>query len=322
MSAAFIDFARIDPPKAIEAMDYESQLAAAKARLVEILPDWDVADIESDPANKILEAAAYLDLLLRGRINDSIRGMLLAYAKGTDLDQLGANVNVQRLPGETDARFRDRVQQGLWAYTAAGNPAAYRWHAMSVSPDVLDVAVSMPSPGRVDVIALSAQWLRESLVAEDDASIGAALFSDLESPETPPIDAINPLIPVQEPQDSATHNAIRRALAAEDVTPLTDDAHVLSPAVIAVPVTAVLHLQPGPDAALVLADALAALQAYQLQIRQIGHDCTRAGIIDALVVSGVRAVDLSSPTVDVICTDYEVAALLPIDVTVSEVRSV
>jgi len=246
MSGAFIDFARIGPPQAIEALDYEAQLAAAQAKLVEILPDWDVAEIEADPANKILEVAAYLDLLLRGRINDSIRAMLLAYAQGADLDQLGANVNVERITGEADARLRDRVQQGLWAHTATGNPAAYRWHAMSVSTDVLDVAVVSPSPGRADVVVLAAQWLPMEMVSEADAAIGAALFPDLTPPTTGEI-------PVLAPQDSATHVAVRQALAAEDVTPLTDDAHVLAPSVVEVPVTAVLHLQPGPDAELVRA---------------------------------------------------------------------
>jgi phage-related baseplate assembly protein len=315
MSAAFIDFARIDAPDAIEALDYEAQLAAAKAKLVEILPDWDVADIESDPANKILEAAAYLDLLLRGRINDAVRGMLLAYAQGADLDQLGVNVNVERLAGETDARFRGRVQQGLWAYTAAGNPSAYRWHAMTAGTDVIDVAVVSPLPGSVDVVVLAADWLDEP--SEEQAAIGAALFADLTAPSASP-----QALPILADQSSATHSAVRLALAAEDVTPLTDAVQVLAPAAVLVPVTAVLHLQPGPDAALVRADAIAALAAYQQQIRRVGYDCTRAGLLDALVVSGVRAVELTSPAADVVCSDYQVAVLTPVDVTVAEVRSV
>jgi len=316
MAGAYIDFARLNPPQAFESLDYEAQLAAAIAKLQELLPDWDVANIESDPANKILEVTAYQDLLRRARINDAIKSMLLAYATGADLDQLGANVNVERLSGETDARLRERVQQGLWAYTAVGNPSAYRYHAMSAGTDVLDAATVSPSPGRVDVIALAAQWVTDA--TEEQERIGSALFPDLVRPENVPDQAV----PVMQTSSDATLSAVRSIVTADDVAPLTDDVHVLAPIAVEVPVTATLHLLPGPDQVAVLNDALAALENYRLAIRSIGRDCTRAGIIDALVVSGVRAVALSEPAADVIINEYSVAALTPIAVDVSESRSV
>jgi len=86
----------------VQALDYEGPLAAAVARLQGLAPEWDAIDLESDPARKLLEVFAYLDLLLRGRINDALRALLLAYASGADLEQLAANVSVIRLADEAD----------------------------------------------------------------------------------------------------------------------------------------------------------------------------------------------------------------------------
>jgi phage-related baseplate assembly protein len=258
--------------------------------------------------------------LLRGRVNDAIKSMLLAYAVGADLDQIAANVNAARLSGETDARFRPRVQTAMWAYTATGNPAAYKWHAMSASPDVVDAAVSSPSSGRVDVIVLAPKWVDPIGVPAADFGIGQALFPDLAAPASWTDD--NPPVPILADQSSDIHALVRTELQAEDVAPLTDELAVLAPAPIEVTITAELSLYPGPDSDTVLADALEALDVYLLAIRHPGYDCTRAGIIDALVVSGVRAIDLSSPAADVVCTPYQIAAATEIVVTVADARDV
>lgn len=317
---AYIDFARISPPQAIEALDYKARLAAAQDKLAELLPEWDAADIESDPANKVLEVVSYLDLLLRGRVNDAVKSMLLAYAAGTDLDQLAANVNAARLDGESDARFRSRVQTAMWAYTATGNEAAYRWHAMSASLDVIDAVVTTPSAGRVDVIVLAADWVDQADASPADAAIGAALFPGLLAPVT--WTGTGTPIPVLADQSSETHDLVRADLKDEEVAPLTDELAVLAPVAVEVTITAELSLYPGPDAGVVLADAMQALIDYLLTIRHPGYDCTRAGILDALVVPGVRAVDLSSPLADVACTPYQIAAATVIDVTVADERDV
>ena len=48
--------------------------------------------VESDPAWTILEVAAYRELLLRQRINDASRAVMLAFATGADLEHLGQSV--------------------------------------------------------------------------------------------------------------------------------------------------------------------------------------------------------------------------------------
>ena len=52
--------------------------------------------VESDPAYKLLELAAYFKALLVQRGNDAARAVMPAYAQGADLDQIAARYNVAR----------------------------------------------------------------------------------------------------------------------------------------------------------------------------------------------------------------------------------
>ncbi|MFQ3396532.1 baseplate assembly protein, partial [Enterobacter mori] len=51
---------------------------------------------ESDPAMKLLEIIVYREMVSISRFNSGVLAVLLAYAKGADLDQLGANFDVAR----------------------------------------------------------------------------------------------------------------------------------------------------------------------------------------------------------------------------------
>lgn len=91
-----VDLSRLPPPTIVEQISYETILAGMTADLRARLPDFD-ATVESDPAVKILQVAAYREMLNRQQFNDRARGVMLAYARGSDLDQLAALVGVQRL---------------------------------------------------------------------------------------------------------------------------------------------------------------------------------------------------------------------------------
>ena len=92
-----IDISKLPAPQIIEELDYETILAAMRSKLEELLPDWTASDLESDPANKVLEVAAYREMLMRQRINEAARACMLSFAGGTDLDHLAANFGVERL---------------------------------------------------------------------------------------------------------------------------------------------------------------------------------------------------------------------------------
>lgn len=148
-----IDLSLLPAPAIVERLDYETILAELVADFRRRYPDY-TALLESDPAMKILEVAAYRELLLRHRINEAAKSQLLAFAAGSDLDHLAAFYGVARLSGEADAALRARVQARIAGWANAGGAAHYRFHALSASPDVEDAAVVSPAPGVVRIAVL------------------------------------------------------------------------------------------------------------------------------------------------------------------------
>ena len=92
-------------PNVIEELDYETILARRKAAFVALWPEekrdyWrNTLDLESEPVTKVLEESAYLELLLRTRINHAARANLLAFATDRDLDRLADFYGLSRNPG-------------------------------------------------------------------------------------------------------------------------------------------------------------------------------------------------------------------------------
>lgn len=258
--ATSINLADLPAPTIVEPLDFEAIRSAMIADFRARYPEFD-AVLESDPAIKLIEAAAFRELNLRARVNDAARGVMLAYAAGSDLDHLAALLNVKRIDGETDARLRERTQLSHESYTAAGSPGAYIWHALSASLAVKDAAVSSPRPGRVEIVLL-----------------GTA--SDGSLPD-------------------AEMTAVREAINAEHVKPLTDIVTVRQASMIDVDISADLYLYRGPDAAAVTADATAALDRYLDSLALIGRDLALSGVHGALHVAGVQRVELRAPAADI-----------------------
>lgn len=98
-----IDLSQLPAPSVVEPLDYEQILGAMLADLKTRDPSF-TALVESDPAYKILEVAAYRELLIRQRVNDAGRSVMLAYAHGSDLDHLGALMGVVRLEDDGEER--------------------------------------------------------------------------------------------------------------------------------------------------------------------------------------------------------------------------
>ena len=115
-----VDLSRLPAPDIIEALDFETILADAVARMQALMPEFQSRD--SDPATKLLQVFAYFVQLLRQRVNDAARAVMPAYAVGADLDNIAALFGVERLmitppdvvlgiPAvmESDADFRRRM---------------------------------------------------------------------------------------------------------------------------------------------------------------------------------------------------------------------
>jgi phage-related baseplate assembly protein len=120
-----IDLSKLPPPRLVEELNYEAILAEMRGKLRELLPEWTGHELESDPANKVLEVAAYRELLLRQRVNEAARGVMVAFAAGGDLDHLAAFYPETRLPGAL-ATFAAELKLSAELSVSVTVPADYR----------------------------------------------------------------------------------------------------------------------------------------------------------------------------------------------------
>lgn len=289
-----VDLSKLPAPDIVEELSFESVLQAMLTDLQTRDPAFS-ALLPSDPAYKILEVAAYRELLIRQRVNEAGRAVMLAYAAGSDLDQIAANFNVERLvldPGdeeavppipptlESDTALRRRIQLAFEGLSVAGPASAYILHSLSAHADIKDVSVTSPDPGEVVVSVLS-------LTGDGDA--GSEILDAVES-------ALN-----------------------EDVRPLTDHVTVQSAEIIEYQIEAVLTVFSGPDSAVILEAANTSMRDYVSDSHKIGRDITLSGIYAALHVAGVQKVTLTNPTEDIVVDDDEAPYCTDVDVTVGGV---
>lgn len=294
MGSAFssINLSLLPPPDVLEGVDYEATLAAMLAELRERDASFD-ALVESDPAFKILEVAAYYRTLAVQQLNDAARAVMPAYAVGADLDHIAARYAVERLvidPGdpnalppvapvlEGDEDLRRRMFLAFEGLSTAGPVGGYVFHALGADSDVADASVQSPAPGEVLVTVLS---------RTGDGTASAGLLS-----------------------------AVETVLNADDVRPLTDQVSVQSAAILPYAIDAALTVLPGPDSAIVRQAAEDAAAAYAAQQHRLGHDVTLSGLYAALHQPGVQNVDLVSPSVDVVADDGQATYCSGITVTV------
>lgn len=284
-----IDLSRLPEPDVVQALDFETILAARKADFAARFPEFS-AFLESDPAIKLLEVGAYQELILRQRINDAARAVMVAFAIGADLDQLAAVFGVTRrqiapAEGETPAIFetddelRRRVLLAPDSYSVAGPAAAYVFHALSASGDVADVSATSPAPGEVVVSVLS---------IDGDGTAPQALLDLVEA-----------------------------SVGADDVRPLTDQVTVQTAQIVPFAIDARLTLYPGPDADLILTTATRGIENLLARQRRIGRDVTRSAIIAAAHVGGVQNVDLVSPAADIAVDGTQAAHAQAVSITIA-----
>lgn len=278
-----IDLSQLPPPDVVEALDFEAVYEELRAAFATLYPDHDVL-LESDPAIKLLELAAYREIQLRARINDAARAVMLAYAIGADLDNLAALFDTKRWAGETDASLRARTQLAPERYTVAGSIGSYIYHGLSAHPDVADIGAISPQPGAVTIYVLS---------RTGDGTASEALLA-----------------------------TVAATLSAENVRPMTDSVMVQSASIVSYTVQAELTMLPGPDSTVVLATAQAAINAYAAAQHAMRRDITLSGIYAALHQPGVQRVSLISPAADIPIGDGEASYCTGITLTLAEATDV
>lgn len=282
-TATAIDLSKVPFPDVVEELDFETiytemanAVRAGIPGVIDPMPDFDET-IDSDPAVKVLQASAYFRMLDRQRVNNACLDVLIPYAKGTNLDNLGLLAQVTRFSYmvgddiiyESDDDFRARIILAPDGYSVAGPENAYVYHAVSADPDVADASATSPTPGAIIVSVLS---------RTGDGTADAPLLA-----------------------------TVTAALTAEDVRPLTDFVTVQSATIVPYVITANMYTYAGPDRATVLAEARVQIEKYVTESRKIGRDITRNGIHAALRVGGVQNVVLTEPAADITITDLQAA---------------
>lgn len=278
-----IDLSRLPAPQVVEALDFESIFEAMRDQLLELDPELaDTLGLESEPLTKLLQICAYRELALRQRVNEGAQAVMLAFAKGSDLDHIAARYNVERhqlTPGDPDAippvpptyesddSLRRRVLLSFGGFSTAGPSGAYIFHALAADPRVEDASVISPAPGEVVVSVLS---------REGDGTAPADLL-----------------------------DAVDAALNADEIRPLTDQVTVQGAEIVPYGIEATLTLYPGPDETVVLETARTAAARYAETNHRLGRDITLSGLYAALHQDGVQNVELTSPAASIEIDDTQ-----------------
>lgn len=185
---AIVDLSQLAAPDVVEEVGYETLLAERKATFVSLYPEEEqeaiarTLTLESEPIVKLLQENAYREVIWRQRVNEAARAVMLAYATGSDLDQLGANANLARLvitpaddttfpptPAvmESDTDFRLRIQQAPEGLSVAGSTGlissmvAARMAGWRISLSSVLSLRTLPSPcclGRITAWRLKSCW--------------------------------------------------------------------------------------------------------------------------------------------------------------------
>lgn len=180
----------------------------------------------------------------------------LAYVSGAE----NTAVSFGGSDAEADDRLRQRIREAPEAFSNAGSKGAYRFWALSAHTNIVDVAVTSPAAGTVNVYPL-----------------------------------LNTGTPPQEILD-----AVEAVLTDDTVRPLTDQVSVLAPTRWDFALTADVTLYADADAETVQDQVQEKLDTYVAFLKAgLGRDVVTSQII-ALIngVAGVYKVQLTSPAAD------------------------
>ncbi|WP_289329474.1 baseplate J/gp47 family protein [Pseudomonas sp. 'CRE Jenny 4'] len=285
---AAIDLSLLPAPQVVERIDYEQILAERKAYAVSLWPIEEQPQIaarlemESEPLTKLLEENVYRETIWRQRVNEAATANLIAFAKGSDLENLAANYNVKRLViqtanptatppvpqlMETDDSLRERTQMAWEGLSTAGPRNSYIFHARAADGRVADATAESPSPA---VVVVTVQGMSADGTADAD------------------------LLAV-----------VKTYLSDDDRRPVGDRLTVQAAQILRYQVKAKLYLlTSGPETEPARAAAEQRLHSYVHQRRRLGMEVSESALHAALHVEGVRKVELEN-WIDIVATPYQ-----------------
>lgn len=160
---------------------------------------------------------------------------------------------------ETDESLYQRMRASEDTYSTAGPMGGYEYFAKSANPSIADVRAITPSAGCVAVYPLMKGGL---LPGEEILS------------------------------------AVEKKLSADDVRPLTDKVTVLAPATVVydIDITYYIPSESAKSAATIEAAVVDAVDKYKAwQSEKLGRDVNPSKLIDILMDTGIKRVEVRSP---------------------------
>ncbi|WP_353282418.1 baseplate J/gp47 family protein [Wolbachia endosymbiont (group A) of Myopa testacea] len=260
-------------PEIIEKLNFEEIFSRMKEELIRRDSSF-TALVESDPAMKVLEVAAWRELLLRQRINEAVKSNLLKFAMGNDLDNLAEFYGVERENGEKDEHFRKRIKARIVGWSTGGSKEHYRFHALSADRRVKDALVESKVPGSVEISILSTELSINGIASEELLDI------------------------------------VRKRVTRDDIRVLTDTITVVGCNIIEIDIHSKISIKR-PDIIETVKKKF--IEKFETT-KRLGWKVTRSWIIANLFVEGVENVELIEPREDIVVLGNECAALRSLNV--------
>ena len=268
-----INLAELPAPEVLVALDFETTLTNYKNKLIALDPSCaETLALESEPLTKLMQVAAWREILLLARYNDEAKSLLLAYATGATLDHIAytyyrgetrlviVEEDLEAFPPveqvlESDNDFRERVALKPESYSSAGPTEAYRFFARSASGQVKDAVATSPIPGTTLVTVLS----------REGQGVPSA-----------PVLAL-----------------VSEALNTTTIRPLSEEVNVEAAEIITYSLIVGLRVYNGPDHTIIISAAESALADYTSKSHRLGINHTIAGFHKAAKQEGVWDVELN-----------------------------
>ncbi|MBX3506845.1 MAG: baseplate J/gp47 family protein [Parvibaculum sp.] len=261
---------------------------------------FDTEKIAGETSVRLQRVDGFREWLMAQALDDAQASVLLAFAQGLMLDRKGDMHATARQAlvadprpyteapedWEDDERYRRRIQLAPETFGGAGTAGMYEYHAKAASPDVRDARVFVVNRGKVDVT------VEVSIMANG---------------------------PTGEPS-AELMRTVRAHLLRDDIKLLTDAVQVRPARPMPYAVRATLLIPPGPDASIIRATAVAALQAKADDLRRIGRTVPHSAIVAALHVPGVDSAVQVMPAADIEPLRFQYALLTDIDLEVEVLR--
>ncbi len=268
-------------PKAVEELSFEEIKTRKVTKLKQIIPTIANQLVDSDPAIALLEESSYTEGLLRNRINNSINAVMLDYAVGSDLDNLGKLYGIERkliqaedtstLPPseavwESDEELRKRIMEAPKGFSVAGPKASYIYYGKLADSKVKDISAVSNTPMEVEITVLSYDANGEA--------------------------------------DTDLINKVYEKLNAEEIRPMGDLVRVKGVKIVGFTIDLQIVFKQGNvvDKQVIIEEIKSNLQNYVNSEHKLEGFISQAGIYSSSFIDNVEDVIMISPVKNIKCT--------------------